>query len=78
MTNPVKLSDNQGTNTQDNLLFHNLIWLTTKEAAIYLRKSVCAVHHLVSKGKIKSRKFANRLYFKREELDYLIDSSLRN
>ena len=57
------------------MIFNNLIWMTTKEAAIYLRKSVNAVHTLVSRGQLRARKYSNRLYFKREELDYLIETS---
>jgi excisionase family DNA binding protein len=61
-----------------SLLFDNLIWLTTKEAAVYLRKSVNAIHLLVSRGQLKARKFGNRLYFKKLELDYLIETSSQN
>ena len=57
------------------LLFNNLIWLTTKEASVYLRKSVNALHTLVSRGHIKARKFRNRLYFNKMELAYLIETS---
>ena len=57
------------------LLFDNLIWLTTKEAAVYLRRSVNALHTLVSRRKLRARKFSNRLYFKKDELDYLIETS---
>jgi len=57
------------------MLFNNLIWLTTKEASVYLRRSVNAIHTLVSRGHLRARKFRNRLYFKREELDYLIETS---
>ena len=56
-------------------LFNNLIWLTTKEASVYLRKSVNALHTLVSRGHIKARKFRNRLYFNKNELAYLIETS---
>ncbi|MCP4913507.1 MAG: helix-turn-helix domain-containing protein [Oligoflexia bacterium] len=69
----------KGYNVEDEAhssqLFNNLVWLTTKETATYLRRSVNAVHILASKGKLKARKFCNRLYFKREELDYLIETS---
>ncbi|WP_410198835.1 helix-turn-helix domain-containing protein [Bacteriovorax antarcticus] len=58
-----------------DLLFNNLIWLTTKEASVYLRKSVNALHTLVSRGHIKARKFRNRLYFNKKELAYLIETS---
>ena len=65
-----------------NLFFENLEWLSTAEAAVYLRKfspnglpSVNAVHKLVSQGKIKRRKFSGKLFFKRKELAYLIECS---
>lgn len=68
--------------TGSNLLFENLEWLTTAEAAAYLRKfcpsgapSVNAVHKLVSQGRVRRRKFAGKLFFKRKELDYLIECS---
>ncbi|PIP92540.1 MAG: hypothetical protein COW00_00145 [Bdellovibrio sp. CG12_big_fil_rev_8_21_14_0_65_39_13] len=57
------------------LIFDNLIWLTTKETAIYLRRSINAVHTLVSRKRLRARKFSNRLYFKKDELDYLIETS---
>ena len=67
---------------RSNWFFEKSDWLTTAEAATYLRKfvgegrpSLNAVHKLVSQGKIRRRKFAGRLYFKRKELDYLIESS---
>lgn len=51
----------------------SLVWLTTEEAAVYLRKSANAIRILVHKKVLKCRKFARRLYFKREELDALLD-----
>jgi excisionase family DNA binding protein len=60
---------------KSELIFHNLIWLTTKEAAVYLRKSVNSIHTLVSRKKLRARKFSNRLYFNKKELDYLIETS---
>lgn len=58
------------------MLFENLIWLTTDEAAIYLRKSADAIRHLVYRGDLKARKFKRRLYFRRDELDELLDLSV--
>ena len=59
-------------------------WLTTKETAIFLRKfspsgtpSSDAVHKLVSRGCLRRRKFAGRLYFRKREIDFLIDSSIK-
>jgi excisionase family DNA binding protein len=66
---------NVGGASPSTLLFENLIWLTTKEAGLYLRKSVNSIHTLVSRKQLRARKFRNRLYFKKEELDYLIETS---
>jgi len=59
------------------LLFYNLVWLTSEEAAAYLRKSVQAIRHMVCRGHIRARKFRRRLYFRREELDRLLETSTR-
>ena len=55
--------------------FNNLIWITTKEASEFLRKSSHAVRQMVYKGQITARKFHGKLYFNRLELNELIDSS---
>jgi hypothetical protein len=60
-------------------------WLTTIEAAVHLRKflpdgvtpSINAVYKMESKGAIRGRKFNGRLYFRRRELDFQIDTSVR-
>ncbi len=70
-----RYTKNSGELCSSELIFDNLIWLTTKEAAVYLRRSVNAIHTLVSRRKLRARKFSNRLYFKKEELDYLIETS---
>jgi excisionase family DNA binding protein len=62
-------------NVSISTLFENLIWLTTKETAVYLRRSVNSIHTLVSRRQLRARKFRNRLYFKRTELDHLIETS---
>ncbi len=72
------LKYNQGAAVNSaGMLFDNLNWLTTKETAVYLRKSVNAIHTLVSRKYLRPRKFANRLYFKKEELDYLLEASIK-
>jgi len=65
-----------------HMIFENLEWFTTAEAALYLRKlnsdgtpSMDAIHQMVCRGVLRRRKFAGRLYFKRRELDFLIESS---
>ncbi|MGE3682722.1 MAG: hypothetical protein AB7G93_13435 [Bdellovibrionales bacterium] len=68
---------------EDTLLFDNLTWLTTKDAAIYLRKfrkkdgkpSEGAIRTAIWRGYLKARKWKRRIYIKRAELDRLIDLS---
>lgn len=57
------------------MLFENYKWMTTSEAATYLRKSSNAIRTAVCRGHITARKFKRRLYFKRSELDRLIETS---
>lgn len=54
---------------------NKLEWLTSEEAAAYLRKTVPALRVLVHRGHVKARKFARRLYFRRVELDELLETS---
>jgi len=65
-----------------NALFDNLVWLTTKEAAAYLRKFTCegipscgAIRTMVCRGQLRKRKFSGKLYFRRDELDRLLETS---
>lgn len=55
--------------------FDNLEWLNSKEAAFYLRKSYGALKVMVHRGQLKARKHRNRLYFKKTELDELLETS---
>jgi hypothetical protein len=56
---------------------NRLTWLDSKEAARYLRKTRNALLIMVSRGTVKPRKLGRRLYFRRVELDQLLESSLR-
>ncbi len=56
-------------------LFDNLIWVTTEEAAEFLRKSSHALRQMVYAGKLRPRKVHGRLYFKKGDLEALIESS---
>lgn len=66
-------------NTNDDnlssMLFENLEWLTTAEAAHYLRKSKDAIRQMVCRNQIRARKFHRRLYFRKQELDQALDIS---
>mgnify|MGYP003708842193 CR=1 FL=1 len=55
--------------------FLNKTWLNTDETALYLGKTRNAVWLLVSKGVLIKRKWNRRLYFKRAELDQLLEAS---
>jgi hypothetical protein len=56
--------------------FNRLTWLNTKEAATYLRKTSNALRIMVFRGYLSPRKFRRRLYFRRVELDRLLESSV--
>lgn len=56
-------------------IFENRIWLRTEDAARYLSRSKNAIRILVSRGYLPVRKFRRRLYFKRTDLDALINTS---
>ena len=58
-----------------DLLFNNLEWLTTAEAAYYLRKTTNAIRQMVHRQQLRARKFHRRLYFKKVELDQALDIS---
>jgi len=60
---------------QAPLLFENLVWLNSEEAAEYLRMSVGALRTALCRGQIGARKWRRRLYFQRAELDRLLETS---
>jgi hypothetical protein len=55
--------------------FDRLTWLDTEEAATYLRKTANALRIMVYRGYIRPKKFRRRLYFRKVELDRLLESS---
>ena len=55
--------------------FSSLTWLNSNDAAKYLRKTVNALRIMVNRGYIRPRKFHRRLYFRKLELDRLLESS---
>lgn len=60
---------------ESEMLFDKLVWMNSEEAAWYLRKSVGALRVAVYRGQIRARKWRRRLYFKRNELDRLLETS---
>lgn len=55
--------------------FDRLTWFDTKDAARYLRKTANALRIMVFRGYLRPRKFRRKLYFRRIELDRLLESS---
>jgi hypothetical protein len=60
----------------ENVEFDRLTWLDSEEAASYLRKTTNALRIMVYRGYIRPRKFRRRLYFRKIELDRLLESSI--
>ncbi len=60
---------------KNSVFFENLEWMTSEEAAQYLRRSVGQIRNMVYRGQIKYRKFNDRLYFKKLDLERAIEFS---
>ncbi len=75
--NKLESMDSFEYNAHTKLFFKNLIWMTSKEAAEYLRVSPNNLRVMVYRGVLKPYKLNNRNRFKRDELDKLIESSIR-
>ncbi len=60
---------------QEDMVFDNLVWLNSVEAAKYLRKTANALRIAVNRGQLRCRKWRRRLYFKKTELDRLLENS---
>lgn len=55
-----------------NVSLENLRWLSTGEAAEYLRVSVSAIKMMIYRGRIRVHKLGRRNLFLREELERII------
>jgi hypothetical protein len=53
-------------------------WMTSVEAAQYLGKTRNALWLLVSRGLLVKREWQGRLYFKKSEIDRLLEGSYGN
>jgi hypothetical protein len=62
--------------TATESLFDNLVWLSSKDAADFLRKTVGALRTMVCRGQLRAYKWKRRLYFKKSELNALLENSL--
>jgi len=57
--------------------FENLVWMNSKEAAQYLRMTAGALRTAVCRGQLRARKWRRRLFFKKVDLDLLLEGSHR-
>ncbi len=53
-------------------IFDNLKWMTSKEAAFYIRVSTGQLRNMVWRGQITCFKVGNRLRFLKSELDRVL------
>ncbi len=84
MEDQLTVDSNEQNSESSQKFFDNLTWLSTKDAAVYLRKfrkkdgkpSDGAIRTAIWRGLLKARKWGRRLYIKRVELDRLLELSL--
>ncbi|HLD99949.1 MAG TPA: helix-turn-helix domain-containing protein [Bdellovibrionota bacterium] len=69
-------TDQEVSNQPEEVVLDRLTWLDSHEAAEYLRKTANALRIMTYRGYVKPRKFRRRLYFRRIELDRLLESSV--
>lgn len=63
-----------GKNDEKTPSLESVRWLTSSEAAHYLRISISSLKMMVYRGQVRVRKLGRRNRFLREELDRLIKS----
>lgn len=69
------MSDSHMQSSQEHLIFENLEWLNSLDTARYLRRSVGQIRNMVYRRQITFRKFNRRLYFRKSDLNRLIEFS---
>ncbi len=75
MINSIKSQSVNHEMCETDRLFENLIWMTIKDAARYLRRSENAIRIAVHRGQITRYKWLGKLYFKKSDLDSMLESS---
>ncbi len=63
---------NKSGKKKSDVIFENLRWMTSKEAAFYLRVSVGQLRNLVYQNRVNAFRFGSRLRFLRSDLDRLL------
>jgi excisionase family DNA binding protein len=56
--------------------FDKLIWLTVKQAAIYLSRTENAIRILIHKGTLQRHRLGGKIYLKKSEIDHALEKSI--
>lgn len=56
--------------------FDKLIWLTVKQAAIYLSRTENAIRILIYRGSLQAHRLGGKIYLKRAEIDHALEKSI--
>jgi hypothetical protein len=62
-------------NSAGAIFDNNQIWLNTKEAAAFLRRSVGQIRNMVWRRQLKAKKVCGRLLFNKWALHTLVENS---
>ena len=62
--------------SREEKFFENLIWLTVKQAAIYLSRTENAIRILLFRGTLSVHRLGGRIYLKKSEIDRLLEKSI--
>ncbi len=63
--------------SERKVTIEKLKWLTTKEAAEYLRITIGSMKNLVYRDKVRPRKLGRLNRFKRDDLDRMLEASIK-
>ncbi len=63
--------------SERKVTIEKLKWLTTKEAAEYLRITIGSMKNLVYRDKVHPRKLGRLNRFKRDDLDRMLEASIK-
>lgn len=56
--------------------FDKLIWLTVKQAAVYLSRSENSIRILLCRGALQAHRLGGRIYLRRSEIDHALEKSI--
>lgn len=72
-----RVTDSKSENLEsDQKFFEKLIWLTVKQAAIYLSRTENAIRILIHRGTLERHRLGGRIYLKKAEIDRLLEKSI--